>query len=239
MKTLFISDLHLDDARPETTEWFLAFAGGPAQSADAIYILGDLFEYWIGDDALTPTANAVAEATSALSESGVPVSFIHGNRDFLLGASYAAAAALELLPESVTVDLYGCPTLLLHGDSLCTDDQAYQAFRAQSRNPAWQQGVLAMSVEERIALARNARDASMAHTGSSGMDIMDVNAEAVTKAFRDSGTLRMIHGHTHRPAIHSHDLGDGESGERIVLADWYRKGSYLEVTAQGVTSRDI
>lgn len=239
MKTLFISDLHLDDARPETTEWFLAFAAGPAQSADAVYILGDLFEYWIGDDAISPTAKAVAAATSGLSESGIPVSFIHGNRDFLLGEAYAAAAALTLLPESVTVDLYGRPTLLLHGDSLCTDDQAYQAFRAQSRNPAWQQAVLAMSVPERIALAKNARDASMAHTGSSGMDIMDVNPDAVTAAFRDSGTYRMIHGHTHRPAVHSHDLENGKSGERIVLADWYSKGSYLEVTAEGFSSKDL
>ena len=206
MKTLFISDLHLDDARPETTEWFLAFAAGPAQSADAVYILGDLFEYWIGDDAISPTAEAVAKTTSSLSESGVPVSFIHGNRDFLLGETYALSAALTLLPESVTVDLYGCPTLLLHGDSLCTDDHAYQAFRAQSRSPAWQHAVLAMSVPERIAMAKNARDASMAHTGRSGMDIMDVNQDAVAAAFADSGTYRMIHGHTHRPAVHSLSL---------------------------------
>lgn len=239
MKTLFISDLHLDDARPATTEWFLAFVRGPAQSADAVYILGDLFEYWIGDDALSATARAVASATSGLVESGVPVSFIHGNRDFLLGEAYAAGAALTLLPESVMVNLYGQPTLLLHGDSLCTDDQAYQAFRAQSRDPAWQQAVLAMTVEERIALAKNARDASMAHTGSSAMDIMDVNQDAVAAAFRESGTRRMIHGHTHRPAVHNHDLGGGESGERIVLADWYSKGSYLEVTAEGATSKDL
>mgnify|MGYP001820169182 CR=1 FL=1 len=143
------------------------------------------------------------------------------------------------MPESVTIDLYGCPTLLLHGDSLCTDDQAYQAVRAQSRDPAWQQAVLAMSVPERIALAKNARDASMAHTGSSEMDIMDVNPDAVTAAFRDSGTYRMIHGHTHRPAVHSHDLENGKSGERIVLADWYSKGSYLEVTAEGYSSKDL
>jgi UDP-2,3-diacylglucosamine hydrolase len=239
MRTLFISDLHLDDARPETTEWFLAFAGGPAQSADAVYILGDLFEYWIGDDALSAAAKTVAGATSALAKSGVPVSFIHGNRDFLLGRDYAAAAALKLLPESITVDLYGYPTLLLHGDTLCTDDHAYQAFRSQSRDPAWQQAVLAMSVDERLALAQNARDVSMAHTGSAGMDIMDVNPDAVTKAFRDSGTHRMIHGHTHRPAVHSHDLGSGEEGQRIVLADWYDKGSYLEVTAAGFFSKDL
>lgn len=239
MKTLFISDLHLDEARPETTEWFLAFAGGPAQSADAVYILGDLFEYWIGDDAPPAPAQAVMEATLGLTQTGVTVSFIHGNRDFLLGKHFAGQAGMQLLPESITIDLYDQPTLLMHGDSLCTDDLAYQEFRTQARQPAWQQAVLAMSIDERLALARNARDASMAHTGSTGVDIMDVNPSAVRSAFLSSGARRMIHGHTHRPAVHHHDLGDGMSGERIVLADWYSQGSYLEATAEGTVSKNL
>ena len=239
MKTLFLSDLHLDEARPETTEWFRAFAHGPAQSADAVYILGDLFEFWIGDDAIPAPAHTVRDAIRGLADSGVPVLFIHGNRDFLLGETFATEASMKLLPESVVVDLYGQPTLLLHGDSLCTDDHAYQAVREQSRNPAWQEAVLAMSVEERLALARNARDTSMAHTGSAEMDIMDVNPSAVRSAFRDSNARRMIHGHTHRPAVHNHDLGDGVKGERIVLADWYEQGSYLEVTPRGYSSQDL
>jgi UDP-2,3-diacylglucosamine hydrolase len=141
------------------------------------------------------------------------------------------------LPESCVVDLYGTPTLLLHGDTLCTDDTAYQAFRRQSRDPAWQAHVLAMTVDERLQLARNARDASMTHTGSAPSDIMDVNEEAVIGAFRSHGVRRMIHGHTHRPARHLRDLGDGSEGERIVLPDWCGgAGGYVEVSSAGLRS---
>jgi UDP-2,3-diacylglucosamine hydrolase len=233
--TLFIADLHLEDAAPERTEWLLAFLSGPARKAKAVYILGDLFEFWIGDDALSVTAQQVARATAALHASGVPCYFMHGNRDFLLGESYAAIAGMHLLPENHVVDLYGTPTLLLHGDTLCTDDAEYQAFRQQTRDPAWQASVLAMSIEERLQMAQSARDISIEHTSSASMEIMDVNAEAVSDAFRKHKLSRMIHGHTHRPAFHLVDLGDA-TAERIVLADWYRAGSYLEVSPDGAES---
>ena len=229
MTTLFISDLHLEDDRPETCEWLMDLLTGPATTAGELYILGDLFEAWIGDDALSKTARRVADAIKVLQSSGTKCYFMHGNRDFLLGEGFASQAGLTLLPETAVVDLYGTPTLLLHGDTLCTDDVEYQAFRQQSRNPAWQAGVLALSIEERLQLARNARDASKAHTGSTAMNIMDVNEAAVIKAFREHGVHRMIHGHTHRPAVHQHPLENGKVGERIVLADWYTEGSYLEV----------
>lgn len=238
MRTLFLSDLHLEDKAPERTGWLSTFLAGPARKADAVYILGDLFEYWIGDDAVSATARQVAQDTAALGEAGVPCYFMHGNRDFLLGESYAAQAGMQLLPEHHVADLYGTPTLLLHGDTLCTDDVEYQAFRQQTRNPAWQQAVLAMSIEERIQLAEGARDASMKHTGSAAMEIMDVNQQAVLDAFNEHGVSRMIHGHTHRPAHHHVDAA-GLHAERIVLGAWYSAGSYLEVTPESVESRAI
>ena len=236
--TLFISDLHLDDNAPRQTEWLLAFLDGPARRADAVYILGDLFEFWIGDDALSATAQQVARATAALHASGVPCYFMHGNRDFLVGEDYASAAGMKLLPEFLVVDLYGTPTLLLHGDTLCTDDAEYQEFRQQSRHPAWQAAILARSIEERLHMAKSAREASIVHTGSASTDIMDVNAEAVSDAFIKHHVSRMIHGHTHRPAFHQVDLGDA-TAERIVLADWHQAGSYLEVSPDGVESRAL
>lgn len=236
MTTLFFSDLHLEDARPEATRWLRALLRGPAREADAIYILGDLFEYWIGDDVLSPTAGEVASELTALKTAGVTCFFQHGNRDFLLGQAYAERAGLELLPEMLVVDLYGTPTLLLHGDTLCTDDVEYQAFRRQVRDPAFQAMFLAKSPDERLAMARQARDASRQHTGQTAMAIMDANPEAIAEVFRAHGVERIIHGHTHRPAVHSHELEDGRTGERIVLADWYDEGSYLEVGPEGVRS---
>ena len=236
MSILFISDIHLEDSQATTTNCLLAFLSGPAREADAVYILGDLFEYWIGDDALSASAHRFAEACKELNSSGVACFFMHGNRDFLLGTDYASQSGLTLLPETHVIDLYGTPTLLLHGDSLCTDDIEYQTFRQQSRNPAWQAAVLALSVDERVQLARNARDASQQHTGAASMDIMDVNSTAVCDTFQEYGVRRMIHGHTHRPASHQHRLADGSQGERIVLADWYSSGSYLRVQADGIES---
>jgi UDP-2,3-diacylglucosamine hydrolase len=163
---------------------------------------------------------------------------MHGNRDFLLGKQYASQAEMQLLPETCVVDLYGTPTLLLHGDTLCTDDVDFQAFRRQTRNPDWQAAILALPVPERLRLAQDARAASLDHTGSAPMDIMDVNPEAVSDAFRRHKVSRMIHGHTHRPARHTVDLGE-ISAERIVLADWYRSGSYLEVSASGAAAKPV
>lgn len=236
MSTLFISDLHLEDSQPRNTGCLLEFLAGPARKSEAVYILGDLFEFWIGDDALTETALRVAQAGSELRSSGVACFFMHGNRDFLLGKDYAAQAGMVLLPESLVIDLYGTPTLLLHGDSLCTDDIEYQAFRQQSRDPSWQAHILSLSVDERLLLAQKARDASKQHTGTSEMDIMDVNEAAVCDSFLEHGVRRLIHGHTHRPAFHSHSLEDGSKGERIVLADWYAEGSYLSVDADRTQS---
>ena len=233
MTTLFISDLHLQESRPELSGWLLKFLDGPARQAEALYILGDLYEYWIGDDALSPVATEVAARTAQLDAAGVPCYFIHGNRDFLLGPAYAAQARLRLLPEEVVVELYGVPTLLLHGDTLCTDDLKYQAFRQQSRDPAWQAAMLAQPVENRLRMAQEARAASRQHTGSTAMNIMDVNPDAVIDAFERHQVARMIHGHTHRPAFHDLVLRDGSPAQRIVLSDWDSNGSYLEVSEAG------
>ncbi|MDH3999902.1 MAG: UDP-2,3-diacylglucosamine diphosphatase [Xanthomonadales bacterium] len=233
--TLFISDLHLEDAVPARSEWFGAFLSGPATRAGELYILGDLFEFWIGDDALSTTAQQVATALQALASAGVKCYFMHGNRDFLVGRDYAERAGLKLLPEEQVINLFGTPTLLLHGDSLCTDDVEYQALRRQVRDPQWQAGVLALSIEERLEMAKSARQASLQHTQSSSMEIMDVNAAAVDDAFRRHGVPRMIHGHTHRPARHAVILESGPA-ERIVLADWYDFGSYLMASPDGIES---
>ncbi len=236
MATLFISDLHLEDKRPEMTATLVRFLRGTARTAESLYILGDLFEFWIGDDVLSATAKAVASELKSLANSGVPVYFLHGNRDFLLGERFASLSGMELLPETLTVDFYGRPTLLLHGDTLCTDDVEYQSFRQQVRNPGFQQVFLNQPVEQRMAMAASARDASKQHTGNVDMAIMDVNAVAVADAFAQAGTLYMIHGHTHRPAVHQHELKDGDVAERIVLSDWYQSGSYLQLTPEGAIS---
>ncbi len=233
MHTVFISDLHLEDARPEATGLLQQFLRGPARDAEALYVLGDLFEFWIGDDVLTDTARSVAAELSALGMQGVPCYFVHGNRDFLLGPEFARRSGMELLPETSVVDLHGTPTLLLHGDTLCTDDQEYQAFRRKVRDTSFQHMFLGLPPAQRLAMASSARDASKAHTGSAAMEIMDVNSHAVEQAFAEYGVTRMIHGHTHRPAVHQHGLQGGGKGTRVVLADWYTAGSYLRVDALG------
>ncbi|MGA9572768.1 MAG: UDP-2,3-diacylglucosamine diphosphatase [Lysobacterales bacterium] len=230
MPTLFISDLHLDDRRPETTALLLKFLQEEAIHADALYILGDLFEFWLGDDVPSKCAVEVATALKHLGRNGVPCYFMHGNRDFLLQDNYAALAGLQLLPEEHVVDLYGERVLLMHGDSLCTDDVAYQQFRNVVRDPAWQQDFLAKSAPERRQTALQARDASAAHKGNLDMNIMDVNPAEVKAAFERHGVLRMIHGHTHRPATHDLEI-QGQNARRIVLGDWYTQGSVLRVHA--------
>ena len=228
MTTLFISDLHLDDARPETTALLQSFLQEEAVKADALYVLGDLFEFWLGDDVPSKCSVAVAAALSSLSDQGVPCYFMHGNRDFLLKESYAKSAGVMLLPEEHVVDLYGEQVLLMHGDSLCTDDIPYQQFRGMVRNTAWQEGFLAKSPQERLQIALQARDASTEHKGNVSMDIMDVNHGEVVAAFERHGVSRMIHGHTHRPAIHEVEI-NGHAARRIVLGDWYTQGSVLRV----------
>lgn len=229
MVTLFISDLHLDDARPETTGLLLQFLQSEAGNADALYILGDLFEYWLGDDIKSGCAQQVAEALASLTDKAVPCYFMHGNRDFLLQDDYATQCGMTLLPEEHVAELYGQQVLLMHGDSLCTDDIAYQQFRSLVRNPDWQRDFLGKPPDQRLQISLQARDASTAHKGSMGMEIMDVNQDEVLGALMRHGVDRMIHGHTHRPATHDFEV-KGNPAQRIVLGDWYTQPSVLRVS---------
>ncbi len=233
MTTLFVSDLHLDASRPHVTEQFVRFVRDEASQARALYILGDLFEAWIGDDIADAVGDSVATALSGLHEPGVPVYLIHGNRDFLLGDAWARRARVTLLSDPSLIDIDGQPTLLMHGDLLCTDDSAYQAFRRQVHAPAWQREFLSRSSAERSAFAAQARDESRRQTATKESAIMDVNADAVCDTMRAHHVTRLIHGHTHRPAIHEFDL-DGDRAQRIVLGDWYDQGSVLRLDAGGV-----
>ena len=228
MTTLFISDLHLDASRPGITRLFLEFLENEASKADALYILGDLFEAWIGDDASDAVGDAVAEALAKLHARGVPCFYIHGNRDFLLGDAYARRARMTLLPDPSLVEIEGETVLLMHGDTLCTDDAPYQAFRKQTHDPAWQRAFLARPLAERRAFAEHARAESKRYTKSVADAITDVNAGAVSGTFRQHGVRRLVHGHTHRPARHRETL-DGNAVERIVLGDWYEQGSVLSM----------
>ena len=238
MTTLFISDLHLDPERPAITELFARFVGGEAREADALYILGDLFEAWVGDDDPSQTGAFVADSLKALADDGVPVFFMHGNRDFLVGEAFARRAGMTLLEDPARIALYGHDVLLLHGDTLCTGDLAYQQFRAQTRDPRWQQQFLAQPLEARLAFAQQARAASQARQGelrdSGQMEtITDVAPDAVEAAFQAHGVDTIIHGHTHRPAVHGLDVG-GRPRKRIVLGDWYEQGSVLRVDREGM-----
>lgn len=226
MSSLFISDLHLDEARPQIVDLYTRFLERQARGADALYILGDLFESWIGDDDDSALAEQIASATRAVRDSGVPVFFMHGNRDFLLGAEYAARAGMSLLTDPTLVELDGERVLLMHGDTLCTDDVDYQKFRALVRNPEWQRQFLAKPLAERRAFAAQARGESRKQTSMKAAEIMDVNQVAVEAALREHGVRRMIHGHTHRPATHRLEL-DGKAAERIVLGDWYEQSSVI------------
>jgi UDP-2,3-diacylglucosamine hydrolase len=226
MPTLFISDLHLDDSRPQIVELFTRFLADEAGKAQALYILGDLFESWIGDDDDATLPARVASALSKLREGGVPVFFMHGNRDFLLGRDYTARAGMTMLPDPSVIDLDGERVLLMHGDTLCTDDVEYQKFRGLVRDPRWQQRFLGKSLQERREFAEQARGESRKHTSSARPEIMDVNAAAVEAAMRKHGVRRLIHGHTHRPATHQLVLND-QTAERIVLGDWYEQSSVV------------
>ncbi len=234
MTTWFISDLHLEPSRPAIIQQLFTFLQRINGKADALYILGDFFEFWIGDDFLdTPDGQAIAPLIQALrvvSNSGVPVYFMHGNRDFLLGERFATETGCILLPEQQVIDLYGVPTLLLHGDTLCTDDVDYQKARAVFRHPEWIAQALSQTIPQRIQQAQAMREASKESTQQKSGEIMDVNQQTVEQAMRDAQVTRLIHGHTHRPAIHYFRL-DGIDAQRIVLGDWYTQGSYLKVDA--------
>ncbi|MEO7917228.1 MAG: UDP-2,3-diacylglucosamine diphosphatase [Dokdonella sp.] len=233
MTTLFVSDLHLDASRPCITELFIEFMRDEADEAQALYILGDLFEAWIGDDVADPAGDAVALALAELHERGIPSFFIHGNRDFLLGDAWARRARLTLLADPALITIESQPTLLMHGDTLCIDDTGYQTFRTQVHAPEWQRNFLARSGAERNAFAAQAREESRRQTAIKESAIMDVNADAVIATMRDHNVTRLIHGHTHRPAIHRFDI-DCHPAERIVLGDWYEQGSVLRIDGASV-----
>ena len=236
--TLFISDLHLDPARPDITALFREFLATEAASAEALYILGDLFEAWVGDDDDSPDSLALIQALRQCTGSGTPVYVMHGNRDFLLGERFASNSGVTLLNDPTVIDLYGVPTLLMHGDLLCTDDTEYQAFRAQVRDPAWQATLLQKPLAERQAIAREMREASRTQTAGKPESIMDVNADTVSDYLRRHHTRQLIHGHTHRPGTHEIEL-DGDTARRFVLGDWYTQGSMLQCTASGCTLQQI
>jgi UDP-2,3-diacylglucosamine hydrolase len=229
---LFISDLHIDESRPAITEQFLSFLAAEARDAEALYILGDLFESWVGDDAADAAQSAAITGLHSLTSQGVPCFVMHGNRDFLLAAQFCRMSGAELLPDPLIVTLYGEPVLVTHGDALCTDDRAYQRLRATVRDADWQRQFLALSIASRRALAGAARVGSQAHTAAVEYAITDVNPDSVAMALRGARTATLLHGHTHRPAIHPLQV-DGRPCTRIVLGDWYDQGSLLRWDRNG------
>jgi len=235
--TLFVSDLHLSGDRPAISERFFEFLRERASRAAALYVLGDLFEYWIGDDELEdqtadPLARKVAQALGALARGGVPVAFMHGNRDFLVDERFCAASGARLVADPAVEDIAGTRTLLMHGDTLCTDDHDYQAWRRTARSRPWQQEFLAQSLPQRRSTLQALREKSREVVGGKPAEIMDVNQEAVREALRAHGLTRLVHGHTHRPAHHRLEV-DGRHCERWVLPDWYERGGYLSIDDAG------
>lgn len=230
-QVLLVSDLHLSAERPAIIERFMRFVGVEAIRAQALYVLGDLFEHWVGDDELSApqvdhVAAQVVDAFSALTRAGVALHLMHGNRDFLLGREFLSACGASALADPTVRELGGVDTLLMHGDTLCTDDRDYMAWRATSRSETWQRTFLAAPLAARIERARALRAQSETSKKSKTPEIMDVNAEAVRQAFERFGVTRMIHGHTHRPARHVLEVA-GRTCERWVLPDWYERGGYL------------
>jgi UDP-2,3-diacylglucosamine hydrolase len=238
LPALFISDLHIDATRPAIIEQFLSFLATEAPHASALYILGDLFESWVGDDAADAAQSAAIAGLRALSSTGVPCFVMHGNRDFLLSTEFCRLSGAQLLPDPLIVTLYGERVLVMHGDALCTDDRAYQRLRATVRDADWQRRFCSLSAASRQALADAARDGSKAHTASLEYAIADVNAESVARALRAAGVSTLLHGHTHRPGIHALTV-DGRPCMRIVLGDWYDQGSLLKWDESGPELRSL
>ena len=233
MATLFIADLHLQTEEPAITAGFLRFLQGEARHADALYILGDLFEAWIGDDDPNPLHREIASALKALVDSGVPCFFIHGNRDFLLGKRFARESGMILLAEETVLDLYGRRVLIMHGDTLCTDDTGYLAFRAKVHTPWIQTLFLALPLFIRSRIAAKMRAGSKAANSSKSMTIMDVNPQAVVSVMEKHQVQWLIHGHTHRPYMHDLTV-NGKPAHRVVLGAWHTEGSMIKVTPDGV-----
>lgn len=235
----FVADVHLTPERPWTTDLFLYFLARVAGQAQALYILGDLFEAWVGDDDLDDPFHArLTTRLRRLSDVGVAMYFMAGNRDFLAGDTLAQATGWTPLPDPCRIDLYGVTTLLSHGDAYCTDDHAYQAFRRQVRDPSWQAAFRARPLAERRAMAQAMREQSEAAKAGKRPAIMDVHAAAIHEALSSAGATRMIHGHTHRPARHTLSV-DGVECERWVLTDWYAEGGYLACDAGGCRAETL
>lgn len=226
MATLFISDLHLDPSRPAITECFFELLKRQGGTAEALYILGDLFETWIGDDDPEPLWQQIIQALSKCTGAGTPVYFMRGNRDFLIGEQFRWESGCQLLDDPTVVDLYDRHILLMHGDLLCSDDTEYQLLRKQVRDPRWQEDILKLSVEKRRGLARQAREQSASSILGKSDDIMDVNQHTVEHYMQASNADLLIHGHTHRPGIHTLTIS-GQAAQRVVLGDWFRHGSLL------------
>jgi UDP-2,3-diacylglucosamine hydrolase len=234
--TLFISDLHLCASRPRINDLFFNFLATTAREADALYILGDFFEYWAGDDDIDDSFNrSIVDTVAALVSSGVKVLIMHGNRDFLIGEKFCAASGTSLLRDPSLIDLNGSRTLLMHGDTLCTDDIEYQNFRKQVRDPLWQQQFLSQPLARRKAVIEDLRRRSESEKQTKSAEIMDVTPTSVDAVLREHGYPRLIHGHTHRPALHQHVV-DGNNCERWVLTDWYEGGGYLRCDESGLTA---
>lgn len=239
MHSIFISDLHLAPERPRANELFFDFTSGVATRAAALYLLGDLFEYWLGDDDLEDSFNAsIAGALLALSGKGVALHIMHGNRDLLIGRAFAARCGANLIEDPTLLDLHGTQTLLMHGDTLCTDDVEYQKFRAYAHDPENQRRFLAQPLPQRKQQMLGMRAQSESSKQDKAAEIMDVTPAAVEKALRESGYPRLIHGHTHRPARHAHVV-DGRACERWVLTDWYGRAGYLRCDAAGCTAEPL
>ncbi|WP_110687200.1 UDP-2,3-diacylglucosamine diphosphatase [Salinicola aestuarinus] len=232
---LLIADLHLQPSQPDIARGFVDYLRGPAREASSLTILGDLFEAWIGDDYRGDFEQQIIAELRALNDSGTRLAFMHGNRDFLIGEDFAAASGCALLNDPTTLELAGQRVVLMHGDSLCTEDEAYMAFRRQARDPAWQAQILAMPIPERLALAKQLREQSGEANTNKAEDIMDVTPSAVEQTLRDHDARVLIHGHTHRPAVHDVDV-DGESAKRYVIGDWRPdQGWQLRVETDSLT----
>jgi UDP-2,3-diacylglucosamine hydrolase len=230
MSTFVVSDLHLDPSAPGIAAQFHAFLAGPVRAADALYVLGDLFEAWIGDDA--PVHADTIAALRATADAGVALYFMHGNRDFLLGERFCRATGGTLLADPTVVVAHGQRALLTHGDALCTDDTPYQRLRALVRDPVWQDQFRALSLSQRESLAAEARAGSREHTAAQQKMLMDVNPDTVARVFRTADVDVIVHGHTHRPGVYHHDV-DGRDCRRIVTGDWYAQGSVLRWDERG------
>ena len=232
MTTLFISDIHISDDYLKIHSQFLDYISKIDTNINALYILGDLFDYWLGDDDPNPIFRDTEKALNRLSDKNVSVFFIHGNRDFLISDHFAQRAGIKILPDPSVIEIYGKRILISHGDIFCTDDQKYQSFRKETRNPVWQKMILEKPLEYRKEFSMNARKKSIEHTQASNEIIMDVNENEIIKILNEHNLTQVIHGHTHKPAIHN-TISNKKNYQRIVLGDWYNQGSVLKWDKSG------